>query len=464
MAVCMGDGKDVMITRGSWNEITQSREDSAVRIQVAGMNHVTAPLAVRERAAFAPDRMAAASQALLSTTAADGVVILSTCNRTEVYVDGNCTLGEILTWWQEWTDFERTEHADALYWYQGDEAVRHLFRVSAGLDSVILGETEILGQVKHAYQAAGALGTCSGPLHRTLQRALKAGKRVRTETGIGQNALSVGHVAVELAERVFGSLRGLTVVVIGAGQVAELVTRHLHDAGVGRIAVVNRTLAHAARLAERVSGSAGTLDRLPDWLATADVVVSAITSESALITRAMAERTFGGDQHRLRFLFDLSVPRSVAPDVSRAGHEVFVYDLDDIEAVVARNRRQRVHEGQYAERIVTEEVERLQEDLGSLQVGPIIQRLNDRAEAIRAQEMARALAKLAPLDVHQHEVLEQATRLIIKKLLNDPVTSLRHWARVGDQGRIDMVQELFALPSEAQSAAARVKIPAESPR
>lgn len=451
-------------TRGERNEITPSREDSGVRIQVAGMNHVTASLAVRERAAFAPDQVAAACRALISTIPAQGVVILSTCNRTEVYVDGDCTLGEILAWWQDWTDFERTQHADALYWHQGEEAVRHLFRVSAGLDSVIMGETEILGQVKHAYHIAQAQGTCSGQLHRVLQSALKVGKRVRTETGIGQNALSVGHVAVELAERVFGSLHGLTVVVIGAGRTAEIVVRHLHDAGVGRIAVVNRTLAHAVRLAELVAGSADTLDRLPEWLAAADVVVSAVTGESPLITHALAEHAFAGDEHRPRFVFDLSVPRSVAPGVSRAGYEVFVYDLDNIEAVVAQNRRQRAREGEYAERIVGEEVERVKESLGGLEVGPVIRQLTDRAEAIRAHEMARALSKLDHLDAREREVLEQATRLIIKKLLNDPVTSLRRWAKVGDHGRLDMVQELFALPADVQSTPAGSKIPAESPR
>ena len=422
----------------------------AVKVQVVGINHVTAPVEVREQVALTSDAVSLAYQNLGVLAPEMGVVILATCNRTEIYVAGSLTFGDVLTWWERWSGVERRQFADHLYWYQDDEAVDHLFRVAAGLDSMIVGETEILGQVKAAYQLAQQAGA-AGALHRLFQTALKVGKRARTETGISQNAISVGHVVVELAERVFGSLKGLKVLLLGAGEMAELAAKHLQAAGARELAVLNRTPERGRALAKRLGGEAYPLEEIDLLLGSADVVVAATKSRVPLITAESAREAFRDDEHRLRFFFDLSVPRNVDAGVARAGREVFVYDIDDVRAVVEKNQAERMREAQAVEHIVEEERLRLKESMGATEIAPVIRSLRDRAETIRSAEMSRALGKLNHLSNADRELIEQATRAMVNKILNDPMASLRRWAGAGDRERLDVVMELFDLRPDCRS-------------
>lgn len=404
-------------------------------IQVVGLSHVTAPVRVRERVAVSRDALPPLYR---SFRHGSGLVVLSTCNRTEFYAAGGVTLSDLLALWEEASGVPREEFSPYLYWHRDDEAVLHLFRVAATLESMIVGEAEILGQVRAAYQEAAAAGA-AGALHRVFQAALKAGKRAKTETGIGRNALSVGHVVVELAERVFGALRPLDVMVIGAGETARLVARHLREAGVGEIVIANRGRTAAESLARSVGGRALALEDLASGLRAADLVVAATGGSKTLVTRSLAETAYAGQSRRVRFLFDLSVPRAIAPDVARSAREIFVYDIDDVREVVEKNRRERMKEADRVERIIAEEMRRLQQDLGAGDAGDVIRSLREKAETIRRGELERAWAKLPGLDDHERHQVELATERMINKLLNDPMVRLR-------QGQyLEAVAELFRL-------------------
>lgn len=370
--------------------------------------------------------------------------MLSTCNRTEFYVAGAVSLADVLCAWEQASGVRREAFSDYLYWYRDDEALTHLFWVASSLESMIVGEAEILGQVRGAYQEAAATGA-AGALHRVFQAALKAGKRAKAETGIGRNALSVGHVVVELAERVFGSLRPLDALVIGAGETATLVARHLREAGVGEIVIANRSRAAAETLARAVGGRALSLEDLGAGLREADLVVAAAGGPSPLVTRTLAQTAYAGQGRRVRFLFDLSVPRAIARDVVRSARELFVYDIDDVREVVEKNRRERMKEADRVERILSEELRRLRQDLGAGEAGDVIRSLRDKADAIRRGELERALAKLPGLSDQERHQVEMATERIVNKLLNDPMVNLRRWGQNGEGRYLEAVAELFGL-------------------
>lgn len=422
--------------------------------QVVGISHVATPLALRERASFSPGQIDDAYRALVAGGTAMDMVILSTCNRTELYVSGAWALADILTFWEKWTGIERGQISDGLYWYQDDEAVRHLFRVAAGLDSMIVGEPEILGQVKGAYQRAQQ-AEVAGSLHRMFQMALKVGKRARTETLVAQNGVSMGHVVVELAQRVFGSLRGRRALVVGAGAMAELVSRHFRASGVEDLVIVNRTHAHGQALAARVGASAPLWSDLRSEMARADIVAVATKSADLVINEMLAKRAFHDDANRIRFLFDLSVPRNIAPGVAHVGRQTFVYDVDDVQAVVAKNQAERMREADAVGHIIEEELKVFKESMGATHVGAVIRSLQERAEAVRRAELTRVMAKLHHLSDEDRALIDQATRLMVNKILNDPVASLRRWAGAGDKHSLATALELFDLEREAEKPTLR---------
>jgi len=422
----------------------------AVKLQVVGINHVTAPVSIREQAGMSSEEIMAGYRMLAELHADGGVVVLSTCNRTEFYVAGALTLADILTWWEQWSGVERGQLSEYLYWLQDDQAIDHLFRVAAGVDSMIIGEPEILGQVKAAYQLAQD-GGVAGVLHRVFQTALKVGKRARTETAVSQNALSLGHVVVELVERVFGQVSGLTVLILGAGDMAGLVARHIHSAGVLGIQIVNRTPSRGQSLAKEVGGKAYGLDDLEGLLAQADVIIAATKSPEILVSEQVARKAFRESEHRLRFFFDLSVPRNIDSGVRRSGREVFVYDIDDVRSVVEKNQAERRREADAVDRIVREEVVQLREALRATDIGPLIRDLRDRAEEIRVAELSRVMTRLNHLDDEERDLIEQATRLMINKILNEPMVSMRQWAARGDHEKVDMVVDLFHLRPEVEA-------------
>lgn len=423
-----------------------------MKIQVAGINHKDAPVTIRERVAIGPDRLAEGYRTRDTIRHQDGLVVVSTCNRTEIYVSGNVVLGDILAWWENLVQVPRADFSSVLFWAENDEAATHLMRVASGVDSMVLGETQILGQVKEAYELSQSFGA-AGSLHRLFQYALRAGKRAHSETGISQNALSMGYAVVELAKKVFGTLHDRRVLIVGAGDTAQLVARHLASQPIGSLVVANRTRKRAEELAHELRGRVSSLSQLDTEMRQADIVVSATSAPFPLITRDMAASALRGQSDKFRFFFDLAVPRDIDPAVQELGRGVFLYDIDDVRHVVSANREKREREVFKVERLIGEEVIRFQEEMGASQVGPVIRSLRDKAEAIRQAELARAMHRLPNLTDEEREVVAETTRLIMNKFLNDAMVSMRSWGK-DEQKRsyVDAVQELFHLTDEGAGA------------
>lgn len=427
-----------------------------MKVQVVGVNHKEAPLSVRERVAIAPHVLDDAYRGGDRIHHEEGMVVLSTCNRTEIYVAGDVELADVLTWWERLVGVNRGEFSDALYWQEGIEAARHLFGVAAGIDSMVLGETQILGQVKDAYQAAHEYGAV-GQLHRLFQYALKAGKRAHSETQVGRNALSLGYAVVELAKKVFGTVEDRSALIMGAGETAQLVARHLSAQGLKSLTVANRTDAVATRLAREIGAVTVAWAQLELAIAQADIVVSCTSAPGFLVTRDMAARTLKGNPHQFRFFFDLAVPRDIDPAVADFSRSVFVYDIDDVTRVVDANLQKRRREVLKVDRIIQEEVVQFQDEMGAGQVGSVIRSLREKAEAIRQEELARAMARLPNLSEDERRVVADTTRLILNKFLNDAMVSMRSWGKDEQKGSsyIAAIRELFRLTDEDAHAMTR---------
>lgn len=419
-----------------------------MKIQVVGVNHRDASLSVRERVAFGPELFGRAYAARAQMRHQDGVVILSTCNRTELYVAGDVALSDILAWWEGLVGVSRAEFSDALFWLQEGDAAEHLMRVAAGIDSMVLGETQILGQVKDAYQTALSYDAV-GRLHRLFQYAFRAGKRAHSETDIGKNALSLGYAVVELSRKVFGTVEDRTALVIGAGDTARLVARHLAAQQVGRLAIANRTRAHAEALAHELGASVVDMDPLAGAIREADIIVSCTSAPGTLISLRTAQEALRGQQHKFRFFFDMAVPRDIDPAIADMSRSIFLYDIDDVTHVVDQNLAKRQREVQKVERLISEEVAQFQEEMGASQVGPVIRSLREKAETIRQQELEKAMSRLPNLSDEEREVVADATRLILNKFLNDAMVSMRSWGK-DEQKRsyVDAVRELFRLTDD----------------
>lgn len=427
-----------------------------MKIQVVGVNHKEAPLSVRERVAIAPPVLVDAYQSRDRIRHEEGTVVLSTCNRTEIYVAGDVELADVLTWWERMVGVNRGEFSDALYWWEGMEAARHLFGVAAGIDSMVLGETQILGQVKDAYQIAQEYGV-AGQLHRIFQYALKVGKRSHSETEVGRNALSLGYAVVELAKKVFGTVQDRSALIIGAGETAQLVARHLSAQGLKSLTILNRTDRLGARLAQEIGVLTVDWAQLESAMARADIVVSCTSAPGFLVTREMAARTLKRNPHQFRFFFDLAVPRDIDPTVADLSRSVFVYDIDDVTRVVDANLQKRRREVFKVDRIIQEEVVQFQDEVGAGQVGSVIRSLRDKAETIRQEELAKAMVRLPNLSEDERRVVADTTRLILNKFLNDAMVSMRSWGQDEQKGSsyIAAIRELFRLTDEDAAAMTR---------
>jgi glutamyl-tRNA reductase len=399
-----------------------------MQIAVVGLNFRSAPVAVRERVALEADRLEAFYRAVGETPELTGAVALSTCNRTEIYWAGLADTDRVVALWAEAAGVGPERFEEYLYWHRSQAAARHLFRVATGLDSMVLGETQILGQVKTAYQAAQRAGAAGG-LHRLFLRALRVGKRAHAETGISQNALSVGYAAVELARKIFGEeLARQRALVVGTGENGALVARHLRAAGVARMTVVNRTLARAEALARDLGADVVPFERLGEALAGSDVVVTSTGAPAAIVTREMVRAAVKGRRGAPLVLLDLAVPRDVAPGVEEVAPFVFRYDVDDLEAVVQHNRVRREREVQAVERIIEEEVAALTQEMDVSAVAPLIRSLREKAERLRQQELEYTFRRLPHLSERDRAVVDQAMRHLLNQLLNDPMVSIRGWA------------------------------------
>jgi glutamyl-tRNA reductase len=424
-----------------------------MRLVLVGTSYQRAPVELRELLAYDP---ALRSEALgrLGAEGAEAAV-LSTCNRTEVYgVSGEpAELEERI--YGELADLSGLSHSElapALYSVSDEAAAVHLFRVAAGLDSMVPGEAQILGQVREAYEAARQSETTGATLHRLFRQALRVGKRVRTETAIGENPASVSSAAAQLAERVFEDLAGRRILLLGAGKTADLTAANLISRGVGEIVVVNRSPERGEALARRFGGRAVGLDRVEPELAEVDVVVASTSSQGFVLSAAQVERAMRERRGRPIFFIDIAVPRDVDPAVIEL-EGCYLYDIDDLERVVADSVAGRREEAVRAEAIVSEEADAFRAWQLSLDVVPAISSLRARAESIRREELERAEGRLASLSPSQRRAVEALTSQIVAKLLHQPTVRMKE-AAAGAEGVLyaDAVRHLFGLGDDAGQA------------
>lgn len=419
---------------------------------IAGISHKTAPMTLRERYAYPESRTGEALRELWKEGGLGEAFVVSTCNRVEVLAvapgpeDARRRLGG----WIARAHGEPLEAIDDhLYVYAGEEAIRHLFRVSASLDSMVVGEPQILGQIKAAYRVAVDLGTTGPLLHRLMQRAFSVAKRVRTETGVAEASVSVSSVAVQLARRIFDTLEDKTVVLLGAGEMIKTAARILRDSGAGKLLVLNRTAARAESLAREVGGEAGALSDLDRRLAEADILLSSLADSPGLVTVDGIRRALDERGNRAMFLIDIAVPRNVDPALNDLDN-VYLYNLDDLAGLASANARDRWREAERAEAIIQEESASFVRWLSSLDAVPTISRLTALGEQVRRNEVEKALAALGPVPEEQRRVLEGMANSIVRKLLHRPIRRIKQESE-GKRGReaIVWVKDLFDLDDDA---------------
>ncbi|WP_297832321.1 glutamyl-tRNA reductase [Thermomonas sp.] len=425
-------------------------------LYLLGINHQTAPVALREKVAFTPETLAPALASLRALPDVSEVVLLSTCNRTEVYAQANGSDAALIDWLATHPGNAAQappgpELRNYLYRHSDAEAVRHLFRVASGLDSLVLGEPQILGQVKQAWASARAAGALGGSLDRLFQQAFATAKHARTDTRIGAHPVSVASTAVHLAQRNFARMDESTVLLIGAGETIELAARHLAEARVKRLLVANRTLAHAQDLASRHGGFALPLEELERHLAEADVVISATASRTPVLQRRLVERALQARRHRPMLLLDLAVPRDIESDVGSL-RDVFLYTVDDLEHVIEDNRRSRREAAEQAEVIIDLHAARYLEQLQASGRRQPLLHLRAHGEAARAEALAKARRQLAA-GLPAEQALELLAHTLTNRLLHAPTVALREAALQGDAELARAAERLFPAPADAAGPA-----------
>ncbi|MFL6256519.1 MAG: glutamyl-tRNA reductase [Pyrinomonadaceae bacterium] len=421
---------------------------------LTGVSHKTAPVEVRERLAFAKDALQASLRALVDGELVREGMILSTCNRVELLADLNPE--HVAEGSARVTDFLKSRGDDSLgdlgahvYELEGEEAARHFFRVTSSLDSMVLGEPQILGQVRQAYADACSAGTAGRTLHRLVHRAFHAAKRVRSETNVAACAVSVSYAAVELGRKILGTLEGRTVLLVGAGEMAELAARHLSKCGAARILVANRTHETARRLAAEFGGEAVAYERFPALLPEADIVICSTGAPNYVVTAQMAREALAQRRNRPSFFIDISVPRNVDPAVGEVTN-LFVFDVDDLEAVVASNLREREREALRAAAIVEAEVAEFWKSLHDLRTGPTIASLKGRLQEIAGEELRRRRALLGPLSPEQERAVERMLASAVNKISHPLIQRLRHSLEAGDEESVRVWRDCFRLEDEPE--------------
>ncbi len=409
-----------------------------------GLNHRTAPVDVRERVAFAPERLDTALRDLLDCGGAREAAILSTCNRTELY----CGLKEaddrrVARWLGDFHRLRAVDLQPYLYQHTGQRAVRHLLRVAAGLDSMVLGEPQILGQVKAAYQTANSAGTLGTLLDRLFQHTFAVAKQVRTDTRIGASPVSVAFAAVGLAKQIFADFPKRAALLIGAGDTTELVARHLHENGIGRLVVANRTLERAHALAAAFSGYAIALDEIPAHLAEADIVIAATSSPGLMLSASQVRACLKPLRRRPVFMLDLAVPRDIEPAVAELD-DVYLYTVDDLKDIIQENLRSRQAAAQQAEEIIDYQVEQFMAWVRARESVASIDLLRRRAEALRDQAVARALRQIEQ-GKNPAEVVRVLAGALTNKLIHPPCAGLREAAARGDAEMLNSIKSVYRL-------------------
>ena len=416
-----------------------------MRYQLIGVNHNSAPIELRERLAIPESRLAEACRQLSAHPGVEEGLVVSTCNRVELIThtaNGTVDLRSFLHEHFQLTSAELDSH---LYEMRDRDAVRHVFRVASSLDSMVVGEAQILGQVKEAYATARAVGAARGQLEQLFSRAFAVAKRVRTETAVGSSSVSIASVAVELAKRIFGDLKGKTVFLIGAGKMSELAARHLLAHGCTSIFVSNRTYERAVGLAHKFDGQAIRFDDLYTTCGKADIVITSTGAPHAIFQREHGERFLRRRRNRPMFFIDIAVPRDVSAEMAKLDG-IFVYNLDDLQQAVSSHVADRGKEAERAEAIIAVEVEGFEARLHTLDVVPTIVSLQEHLETIRQAEMDRVRGRLGPLTPEQEMAVEALTRGIINKVMHTPVTALKAAAREQEATTVmDVVRRLFNL-------------------
>jgi len=420
-----------------------------MHLLLVGISHKTAPVELRERIDFHTRGLDTALRELAPRLANGETVVLSTCNRAELYAASEqveALRNELVRFIAEFHGVDRAALTPHVYELLDRDAARHLFRVAAGLDSLVVGEPQILGQVKEAYTAAADVQVVGPVLNRLFHTSFGVGKRVRTETGLGSGAVSVSFAAVSLARKIFGDLRGRSVVVVGAGEMGKLTALHMKSQGVNHVTIVSRTMAHAARTAEAIGGAlAAPWDDLDTALAAADIVISATGAAAPILTKARIEAVMRPRRNRALFIIDIALPRDVEPAAGEI-EQVFLYNIDDLQAVVAENVARRSGEMERAEVIVAEEVEKFEGWLKSRGAIPTVVALRQRFETIRRAELDRLDFKLSALPPEARARVDEVTRLIVEKLLYTPTEQLK---TLGDPDTVGTYSEaltrLFGL-------------------
>jgi len=420
---------------------------------IVGLNHRTASVAVRERVALADAQLDDANRRVHALEGVEEAAIVCTCNRVEVVACAQQADHAV----DRVTQFLRAEQSDPvpelaehLYVYRGREAIRHLFRVASSLDSMVIGEPQILGQLKEFYARAASVGATGTILHRCFHKAFSVAKRVRTETGIAGRAVSVSSAAVELALKIFDRLEGKTAMLIGAGKMGALAARHLLAHGVTEMIITNRTFDHAVELAREFRGTPVPFDHFVKYLHLADIVIGATAATSFVLTRQVVHDVLRERKGRPVFCIDLSVPRNFDPGINELGN-AYLYDIDDLAGVTEGNLGERAQEAEKAEAIVAQEVEAFWTWLGRLQVVPTIVALREKAEAIRRGELEKTLRIIKDLSPQEREALDALTGAIVNKLLHAPITRLKQRDLRSETFYLDAIRRMFDLEGPDES-------------
>lgn len=415
---------------------------------VVGLNHRTAPVEFREKLSFPEESITKHLDKLTSNKIIRGCIVLSTCNRTEIYaavLDVDKGLTKIREHLAKCCRADLGEIMNYLYTYTLYDVITHLFRVASGLDSMILGETQILGQVKNAYQLACEHGSTNRVLNTLFQQAIAVGKKVRTDTLIDRNAVSISYAAVELARQIFEGLEGKSILVIGAGKMSELTAKHLVANGVNNVLVSNRSFERAEALAKQFNGEAVRFDQLPDFITETDIIITATAAPHYVLIKPCIEKIMERRQGKRLFIIDIAVPRDVDPMVGDI-EGVSLFDIDDLQNVVDQNLAHRKKEAAKAEKIIEHEIAEFWKWVNTQFVTPTVAALKKRGEDIRQKEMAKAFNRLGNITEREKKIISSMTNSIVNQILHDPVMQLKNYA-VTKQGHLytEILQNLFNL-------------------
>ncbi len=419
---------------------------------MVGLNHETAPVEVRERLAFSAEDTPKVLETLPKAAHVDEMVLFSTCNRVEFLLaasDVASAVEGVKDFLAEFKSTPRNIFEEALYVHDGDEAVRHIFRVASSLDSMVLGEPQILGQIKDAYKQASEFGTCGVVLNRLMHRSFSVAKRVRTETGIGDNAVSISYAAVELGRKIFGELEEKSVLLIGAGEMAELAVEHLVTNHVRPIFVANRTFERGLEVAERFRGTAIRFDEVREYLKQVDIVISSTGAPSYILVPDDFKGIMRARKNRPLFFIDIAVPRDIDPEINRIAN-VYVYDIDDLQGAIQENIDQRQKEALRGERIVDASVIQFHRWFRGLDVVPTIVALRDKIEKIRQRELKKTFSSLSSASEQDRAAIDRLTAALVNKIMHHPTLFLKRSGHHKDKKSLylDITRKLFSLDEE----------------